>query len=75
MVGTIITGLLFCYFFMAGILFRDMIDDLRFGYWPPIGGFILSILWLPMMVWSIINTYCQLTRMWWIKFAGSIFKR
>lgn len=69
----IITGLALIYFWVAGCLFRDMIEDSEVGTLPVIGIFIISLLWLPMIVWFLTMPYYPKSRQLWEKIAGRLF--
>ena len=72
----IITGLLHAYFFVAGCIFSDMFRSIRVtGYWPLLGCFLLSILWIPFFIWAVINIYSITTSYWYIRFAATIFEK
>lgn len=69
----IIVGLI--YGFMAGIIFRDMMDELLpGGMWPIIGAFLLSVLWVLFLIWITINLFCETTQRWYLRFGGTIFE-
>jgi len=58
---TVIIGLLFAYFFVAGFMFRDMIGELPFylGINPFLTCFIISIFWAPLMVIAMGDNYVR----------------
>jgi len=69
----IITGLMFCYFFVAGVLFRDMLDDMQMGYWPLLGIFGISMFWLPVILWWILLPIWPASKQLWEKLARRLF--
>ena len=58
---TIIIGLLFAYFFVAGFMFRDMISELPFhvGWEAFAGCFAISIFWAPLMAIAMGDDYVR----------------
>ena len=67
----------FVYFFCAGILFRDMLDEVKTGpssWWPITGALLLSVFWVVLVLWAVVNLFCRKTRWWYYKFAITIFE-
>lgn len=63
------------YFFVGGSIFREMLDDVKLGWWPIVGALLLSIFWIPFLLWCLINFRVEMTKEWYIKFAGTIFEK
>ena len=64
------------YFFIAGMIFKDMTADIKEYplWWPPIGAFILAILWIVVLMWGLVSIYSKRSKALYEKFAGTIFK-
>ncbi len=61
------------YFFVGGMIFRDMFAELLPKTWPLIGAFLLSMLWVPFFMWIATNLFCETTERWYLKLAKTIF--
>jgi len=69
----IITGLTYTMFFVAGIIFNDMIRASKDGWIPFLLAFVMSILWPLMLVWWFINKWSDTTTVWYITLAKVVF--
>lgn len=73
----IILTLAAVYFFIAGIIFGDMLDEVRVEplfWWPKIGVFLLSIFWILLFIWGFISMYSERADQLYKKFARTIFE-
>lgn len=73
----IISLIYFVYFFIAGFVLRHMLDEVKTGpssWWPISGALLLSVFWLVLAVWALVNLFSYKTRCWYFKLASTIFE-
>jgi len=65
------------YFFVVGFLFREMLDEVKTNpdsWWPITGALLVTLFWLPALIWWIVGLFSFRAASLWEKFAATIFE-
>lgn len=61
------------YFFIAGVLFMDMLSETLLTNRAFFGALAFSLLWIPFLIWVGISTFSKTSMRWYIEFGKKIF--